>query len=220
MKIFSIFQSINGEVNREHQGSITTFIRFAGCNLRCNWCDTARAQDPCNGKRMKFADVLNEVHTKNVTITGGEPLLQEPEVHALSLTLAHKKHLVSIETNGSLKIPYGWPVSWVVDWKTPSSGMKHCMKLENFIPLTKRDFVKFVIADDKDFCAAIETIRVLKLDGCKAKFAMSPLGGGTKAPGIDGEYLYHWMLKEPICLENSVILSLQIHRVLGLREDS
>ena len=87
MRIHSIFKSINGEVNKYHQGSICIFIRLAGCSLRCKYCDTVQAQSPDSGKEMNIDEIINEVvkfkNCYRITITGGEPLLQEAELEEL-----------------------------------------------------------------------------------------------------------------------------------------
>ena len=82
MKIAEIFQSIQGE--GKNQGKPCLFIRLAGCNLHCRWCDTAYAQT--GGTEMSIDTILERVLRLNpsyVCITGGEPLLQADELEQL-----------------------------------------------------------------------------------------------------------------------------------------
>jgi 7-carboxy-7-deazaguanine synthase len=59
MQIFEIFQSLQGETSRA--GLPMHFIRFAGCDLRCSYCDTPAARDPAAGRPMSVAEVLAAV---------------------------------------------------------------------------------------------------------------------------------------------------------------
>jgi len=114
--VHEIFTSINGEVNMNGQGSICQFVRLAGCNLQCRWCDTPQAQDITNGRMMSVDGVVDELmiakkppflrsNIVNVTITGGEPLLHEHYLVVLITELVNNNFRVSVETNGSLLIP-------------------------------------------------------------------------------------------------------------------
>ncbi|MBU0778309.1 7-carboxy-7-deazaguanine synthase QueE [Patescibacteria group bacterium] len=217
MKIYSIFESINGEITRSHQGSICTFIRLAGCNLKCSFCDSEYAQGKNTGKEMSITKIINDVvfyGNKNVTITGGEPLRKAIELKELVVRLSELNHQVSIETNGSYKIPSDWPVyCWVADWKGPSSGMRDKMRINNFSALDHTDFIKFVIKNYADFNDAMAT--VMHLTDAKnftPRFAFSPMFG----EGPQGE-LTKWMLKEPILKERGAIFNLQIHKIIDVQ---
>ena len=84
MKVVEKFVSINGEGTRA--GELAAFIRFKGCNLRCTYCDTMWANEAgCDFTEMTPAEIhayIRETGVKNVTLTGGEPLLQ-PEMPEL-----------------------------------------------------------------------------------------------------------------------------------------
>lgn len=215
MKIHSVFESINGEVSLSHQGSLCTFIRFAGCNLSCEYCDTVYAQKKESGKEMSVTEIVHlcsMIGNKNITITGGEPLIQVSHLFKLVLDLHKFDYCISIETNGSCKIPRGWPgVSWVVDWKGPSSGMRKRMKLENFYDLYDDDFIKFVIADYNDFSDAMMVItEIVKDKGIhRPQFAFSP-----SYAKIDPAELVCWMSGEKLLKSIGAIFSLQIHKVI------
>ena len=77
-KVVEHFVSINGEGT--HAGQLAMFIRFQGCNLNCSYCDTKWANEVDAPFQWKTAEELvqsaDEAQVKNITLTGGEPLLQ------------------------------------------------------------------------------------------------------------------------------------------------
>lgn len=152
MQINEIFYSIQGE--GVHIGIPMVFVRFTGCNLRCEWCDTKYAF--FEGKMMSLEEVMKEIKkykTKWVCITGGEPLLQN-EVYALIDQLLKEEHHILIQTNGSMPlvdIPCEDTIFINMDIKTPSSKMQDKLLESNIELLGKKDSIKFVIADDEDY---------------------------------------------------------------------
>ena len=73
--IIEIFTSIQGEGT--HMGLVTTFVRFAGCNLTCPWCDTKESWDIANSKQMTVEEIVAQCDAARVVLTGGEPTLYE-----------------------------------------------------------------------------------------------------------------------------------------------
>ena len=122
LAVSEIFKSIQGEST--HAGRICTFIRLAGCNLRCDFCDTRYALK--GGKKMSVEEVIRHVkrfHCNLVEITGGEPLLQKGTIYLIRRLLKDGFE-VMLETNGSIdmsKVPRD--VIKIMDIKTPSSKM-------------------------------------------------------------------------------------------------
>ena len=101
MKVAEIFESLQGEGN--NQGRPCLFIRLAGCNLSCRWCDTAYAQQ--GGTETDCKVVLEQCWRKNphlVCITGGEPLLQKDALLDLLPSLSMRGIEIEIETNGTI----------------------------------------------------------------------------------------------------------------------
>ncbi len=175
------FISINGE--GAHAGELAAFIRFKGCNLCCSYCDTqwANAPDaPCTEKSAEaLTEWVRESGVKNVTLTGGEPLLQEG-IAALIDALTGQGCRVEIETNGSIALePFAAlsrrPV-FTMDYKLPESGMEHAMRAENFALLDAHDSVKFVVGSADDLARAKEIIdRYLSHSPCH--IFLSPVFG-------------------------------------------
>lgn len=149
-----IFVSIDGE--GKTAGMLTTFIRLAGCNLRCAWCDTAYALKKEQGTPMAVADVVAAVTTRAVTLTGGEPL-EQPAAVELVRQLMEKGISVNVETNGSrstaalLALPNAdTHLLITLDWKLPASRMEGQMHRPSFASLREQDVLKFVVASDSD----------------------------------------------------------------------
>ena len=82
MNVIEIFASIDGEGSR--QGLLTTFLRLHDCNIRCSYCDTTYSYgiDSIFTEMTvaEVADVIESLGNHRITITGGEPLLQEAAV--------------------------------------------------------------------------------------------------------------------------------------------
>lgn len=154
LSVNEIFVSIDGE--GKTAGMLTTFIRLAGCNLRCAWCDTAYALKPEQGKPMSVDEVADAVTTHAVTLTGGEPLAQPASVELVRELMA-RGIAVNVETNGSrditplLALPHAdTHLLITLDWKLPASRMEGQMHRPSFASLREQDVLKFVVASDAD----------------------------------------------------------------------
>ena len=209
-KVAEKFVSINGEGPRA--GEIAVFLRFCGCNLNCSYCDTRWANTIDVKYEIASAEEIVEyvksTGVKNVTLTGGEPLLQA-DIARLIVLLGASGAEVEIETNGS--VPLKDFVSLTprpaitADYKLPSSGMEKYMLTENFSYLTLRDAVKFVVGDRYDLARAEEVINKYRLTtGCRVYF--SPVFGKIKPEEI-AEFMKERKL-------NGVRLQLQLHKII------
>ena len=159
MKKYNIvekFISINGEGLMA--GLPACFVRLAGCNLNCSYCDTAWANKPDVQYKSETAEEIcsfvKASGVEAVTLTGGEPLLA-PGIEELIGALASIDGMrVEIETNGAVDIsPFtdiGANVCFTLDYKLPGSGMEEHMLTSNYEYLTKMDAVKFVCSDMVD----------------------------------------------------------------------
>ncbi|GIU70789.1 MAG: radical SAM protein [Candidatus Nitrosocaldaceae archaeon] len=105
MKVYinEIFTSIEGE--GIYLGTKTLFIRFAGCPLRCYWCDTPYALLIKDGKEYKLEEALKVIdanikrNTYKVNLTGGDPLLQHKAVYEIAKHLKDKGLLTYLESS-------------------------------------------------------------------------------------------------------------------------
>lgn len=216
MNINEIFTSIDGEVNKWGQGILTTFIRTQKCNLRCSYCDTPKALDSAiKDQEMSVWKILNKAENigcKKVTITGGEPLIQE-DIFLLIDGLIDLGFHVSIETNGSVCIPrpylrpqgeeYKRLLNWVVDYKMEYERLM----VVNWLALSNSDWIKFVVTKenvDKTFNKIKEMITA----GVRARIAVSAVDSK------EHKWLAGLLIKEKMW---DVNLNVQIHKGLGIR---
>lgn len=168
-----IFGSIDGEGIRT--GELATFIRLAGCNLRCSYCDTEYALNIKNGTEMSIDEILEkvkEIGYKNITLTGGEPLIHK-NVEKLIDRLINEDYIVNIETNGAVDIDKYTTKNLILtmDFKTKSSGMIKYMNLQNITKLRSNDVLKFVCSRD-DFN---DIKKILKEYDIKSYIYLSPI---------------------------------------------
>jgi len=202
MKIAEIFQSLQGE--GKNQGKPCLFIRLAGCNLHCRWCDTAYAQT--GGIEMSIDTVLEHVWRLNpsyVCITGGEPLLQLEELEQLAAALHQRETAIDIETNGTINFTRLQPYASIcMDVKCPSSGEQSDLQLLD--ALRPQDTVKFVVQDEKDCRYALDIITTHKMPG---EICFSPVSGSDYAPLVQ------------FILDNNlpVRFQVQLHKLIGLK---
>ena len=93
MNVIEIFASIDGEGSR--QGLLTTFLRLHDCNIRCSYCDTTYSYGIdsvfTEMTAAEVANVIESLGNHRITITGGEPLLQEAAVVELIDELNRRK---------------------------------------------------------------------------------------------------------------------------------
>lgn len=167
-KVVEIFDSIEGEGKRA--GMCASFIRLAGCNLKCSYCDTTYALEPCESEPMTIEQICQRCTRTAVTITGGEPLLANG-IEKLCAALLREGHYINIETNGAVnimqfieKLPFynEHQLFFTIDYKLPSSGFEDKMIWENFESLTPYDAIKFVVGTDEDFKRTLEVINKIK----------------------------------------------------------
>ena len=202
MKVNEMFLSIQGE--GIYIGKPMFFIRLTGCNLRCAWCDTQYAF--YDGKEMSKEEIIERVREEDVEwvcITGGEPLLQE-EVYGLIDSLLSLGYKVLVETNGSVpvdKLPTEDSLVISLDIKTPSSKMEKAMVFENLDYLGPKDYVKFVIADEKDFQYAKGIIEKYGID---REIVFQPVWGAS----------LEWLTKRVLEEGLNVRVLPQLHKII------
>jgi len=203
LQVSEIFYSLQGEST--FTGRPCVFVRLTGCNLRCRWCDTAYAF--YDGETLTVEQVLERVRTYKcplVEITGGEPLLQG-EVHSLIDRLLLEGYEVLVETGGSLDVGRLDPrVVKIVDLKAPGSGMDRLNNLLNLQYLDRKDQIKFVVADRRDYEWAKRIMAEHALAE-KAQVLFSPVFGE-----LHPRELAEWILADRL----PVRLQIQLHKYL------
>ncbi len=208
MIVNEIFYSIDGEGLRT--GELAVFIRLAGCNLNCSYCDTKYAIKGNLGTEMQIPEIINEVkkyNCKNITLTGGEPLIHK-NVKELIDELIKNGFRVNIETNGAIDItPYLNRCLVTMDYKLPSSGMEKFMKLENLEKLTENDVLKFV-TEESDFPKLEEILRTYKI---KSYVYISPIFGAIEPASIV-DFMKH--LNETGINTEKIRVQVQLHKVI------
>ena len=203
LKINEIFYSLQGESSLA--GRPCTFIRMAGCNLRCRYCDTRYAYS--NGILMNMDQVLRTVSKYDcplVLITGGEPLMQD-ESFALMDKLLELEYQVMLETNGTQpvqNVPEG--VVLVMDLKCPSSGEMDKNLYTNIDYLGPADNCKFVIGDRRDYEWASDVIFDYGINEL-CEVLMSAAHGI-----IEPREIAEWILKDHM----PVRFQLQLHKII------
>ena len=210
-KVVEICESIDGEGRRVGQSAI--FIRLQKCNLNCSYCDTRWANgDDAPYTLMSEDEIYDRIlksGIKNITLTGGEPLLHK-DVEILLEKIGENPNLsLEIETNGSIELEkfskLKNPPLFTMDYKLPSSKMENKMCLDNFKYLTSKDTVKFVVGTIEDLKKAKEIIERYSLIG-KCAVYFSPVFNS-----IDPIEIVKFMKENRL---NGVNLQLQIHKFI------
>lgn len=223
MKIIEIFDSIDGEGIRT--GQPATFIRLAGCNLRCSYCDTVYSlfgeETPCEYTEMTIEQILEKVNKnyKRITLTGGEPLVHR-DCSDLVNRLIDMGCEVNIETNGAVdivefleRVPNTDKLFFTIDYKLPSSGMTDRMIWDNFLNLRPCDVIKFVVGSDADIQLTIGIVGRLK----QFYKEMPHIFIGAVYGMFEAQKLVDIMLKEKVL--SDARFQIQLHKVIWNPEE-
>jgi 7-carboxy-7-deazaguanine synthase len=201
MKIAEIFRSIQGE--GKNQGYPCTFLRLAGCNLRCRWCDTPGAQS--GGSTREPQEIIREIESlngKRLCITGGEPLLQGSQLLPLVRHMKEQGFLIEIETNGTIDFRLYQPYASVcMDVKCPSSGEQSDLSL--LAHVRGQDSIKFVVGTREDLQYAAGVMDHHPISG---EVFFSPVEGSSSREVA--EFL--------IARDLPARLQLQLHKIIGV----
>jgi 7-carboxy-7-deazaguanine synthase len=203
LKIVEIFPSIQGEGLR--QGEPAVFVRLAGCNLRCAFCDTKRAWRA--GRELSIEEIIARVRAIRrdfaaawVSLTGGEPLLQD--LRPLARLLRKEGLKIQVETNGTRYYPLA------VDWLTVSPKPK-AYRLAPELRLRARE-VKLVVTRD----LKLRTVLMVR----RSFPAEIPLILQPESNRLWSRKLAIRILDETLAAGLANIrVSLQLHKILGLR---
>ncbi|HYX53235.1 MAG TPA: radical SAM protein [Candidatus Limnocylindrales bacterium] len=218
MHIIEIYRSIQGESS--FAGLPCIFVRLAGCNLRCAWCDSEYTFS--GGKKISAdeveAEVLRLAPDGLVELTGGEPMLQERELVPLMNKLLERGYMLLLETSGERPLENVPPaVHKIVDVKCPGSSEGGSFRMTNLATLTTRDEVKFVLADRGDYEFARDFVRQHELASRVDSVIFSPAFSKTPSAErdssnclLDPRQLAEWILED----RPPVRLGLQIHKFI------
>ena len=199
--LVEIFESLQGE--GRNTGRPCVFVRFAGCNLKCPWCDTD-VERKFSASLDEILKELKQYKAKSVILTGGEPTIQEGMPELVS-ALKESGYWIGVETNGTVD------ADWLrfVDYVACSPKMEFAELYSSAgggaSPLSEADEVRVVASDEKavGFCRVVRKLiaatdyyvspcdRDGKIDYATAKSVLSQLDGWS--------------------------LSVQLHKLLGFR---
>ena len=219
MHLIELYKSVQGESS--FAGVPCIFVRLAGCNLRCSWCDSEYTFT--GGKPFTADEIIAHIEALQpcnlIEFTGGEPMLQARELLPLMERLLASNYTLMIETSGEqplADIPKA--VHKIVDVKCPGAGAAaNTFRLENLTALTPNDEVKFVLTDRTDYEFARDFIQTHKLASLCGNILLSP--AFLKAPtdqrstencALDPRLVVEWMLADGLPAR----LSLQIHKYI------
>jgi 7-carboxy-7-deazaguanine synthase len=209
LRVTEIFHSIQGEST--WAGLPCTFIRLTGCPLRCVWCDTEYSFH--GGEKMSLDDIITrteEIGTRLVEITGGEPLIHR-NAFVLAERLLDRGFTVLVETSGAIDIaPLDARTHRIMDLKCPGSGEESRNLWSNLDHLTDRDEVKFVIAGRIDYEWARDVIRTHHLDERVDTGTLRALLFSPVWESMDLRELAEWVLEDRLPVRYQV----QLHKII------
>ena len=213
MFVKEIFLSIQGEST--YAGLPCVFVRLAGCNLECSWCDTVEARRTKGATELSVREIIDKAlsfKTPLVEITGGEPLLQT-ETEELIKGLLERDVKILLETNGTMSLArIDKRVVKVVDVKCPSSCHAASFLTENLEHLTDgRDEVKFVIQNraDYDYAKSFYDEHLKKTD-VAVLFSPVEADASSDMEVAEPKKLAEWILSDRLHAR----LQLQIHKLI------
>lgn len=228
-RIFEMFVSVQGE--GIHAGEQMLFVRFCGCNLNCDYCDTEECRYAISGRLLTHEEIMREIedmlaqnpYVKTVSFTGGEPLLQAELIAKLIEYLKEKKMKIYVDTNGTLYDKFAAIASSVdcvaMDIKLPSaSGGKELWEEHKKFLLSACEniFVKIVLTSKTtvdEFKKAVEMVeRVNNL----IPFVMQPVTPIKEVDGILPENLERFKKIAEKRLKKVSIIP-QMHKKWGIK---
>ncbi len=182
LEVIEIFESLQGEGPSVGQPAL--FLRLAGCNLGCQWCDTAYAWDWKRFdrkavKRVALPELAEQLRTlpgRRLVVTGGEPLMQQHSVNEL-LYAIEPERIVEVETNGTV-VPCETLLSRVDQWNVSPKLSHNGQPLEKRIRLdalralrdTTRAWLKLVVRSEGDLQEADDLVTQLGWPKSRVQF--------------------------------------------------
>lgn len=241
--INEIFSSIQGE--GIYTGLKQVFVRFAGCELFCRWCDSVHARKPTKGCLVEYScedaivvpnpitveqliqyidKFLRKEKFHSISTTGGEPLLQHEFLKALTSALHKKKFKIYLETAGTLTNELSEIIDDIdyisMDFKLPSStGMKPFWnEHEEFLKIAKNKeaFVKIIVTNDTDEEDIVKAAEIIAGIDRKIPLIIQPVTSENSKLIPANSQLESW---KSICKQriDSVSIMPQFHKLIGVK---
>lgn len=191
--LVEIFESLQGE--GRNTGRPCLFLRFAGCNLACPWCDTP-VETRFSMSLEELVGELSQYKAKSVILTGGEPTFREgmPELVA---ALKEKSYWVAIETNGTSEPEWFRSLDYIAC--SPKA------EFPDAIRLARANEVRVVASSE----AAVDFCRTIRGRIAADDYYVSPCDHGGKIDFATA--------KSVLSQLEGWSLSVQLHKILGFR---
>ena len=226
-QIIEVFKSIQGE--GKYAGTPQVFVRFFKCNMHCVWCDTPHSIGDTTEKyrEVTAGELMAEIiahadQTKDISLTGGEPLLQADFIEELARSLKEEGMRIHLDTNGTLPEAMAKVIDWIdviaMDLKLPSSTEQSSYWKEHadFLEMVRNKdvFLKTVVSKkttEEDIVRAKNMVRAIAPE---TLFILQPntfdLGEGV---------MNQCTLFEQICSEDlkNVRILPQMHKMMKIR---
>ncbi len=191
--LVEIFASMQGE--GRNTGRQCAFVRFAGCNFDCPWCDTAK-EARFAATAAEIVSELSQYPVRSVVLTGGEPAAVEG-AGELAAALKSAGWWTAVETNGSIDAPWFRSIDYV--------ACSPKLEYPDRIAIEKADEVRVVASSETaaDFCREVEK-RIEATD-----YYVSPCERGGEMDWATA--------KSVLARLPRWSLSVQLHKILGFR---
>ncbi|MFO7869860.1 MAG: radical SAM protein [Kiritimatiellia bacterium] len=207
VEVCETFTGIQGESS--YAGLTCYFIRLAGCNLQCRWCDTPQALLP--GRITQVKDLVKSAIDSNTSIceiTGGEPLLQSGFRNLSEMLCEDTKKPVLVETNGTRDISaIPEKAVTIMDVKCPGSGEGGSLLESNIGKLRPQDEIKFVLTGRADYEWARDFVDRRDLHNSCREVLFAPADGM-----LEPRELAEWITADG----TGARLQVQLHRIIGV----
>lgn len=239
-----IFSSIQGE--GPYVGLRQVFLRFAGCNLQCAYCDTTHKAGPdfrvellpASGVFDFYANPVTPVDVAEIiagynlkfhhslSLTGGEPLLHADFIRELRQVLKHEGLLFYLETNGTLPERLADVIDCLdfisMDVKLPSAtkGVGHWDAHREFLKTAaqKEVYVKIVVTGETTDEEIILTSRLIRDVSSQIPLVLQPVDPKSVLPehAVTVQQLFGFQEKSLMHIDDVRVIP-QTHKVLGQR---
>ncbi len=191
--LVEVFESLQGE--GRNTGRPAVFVRFAGCNLSCPWCDTRVAANFSLSRDALLAEIA-AFKAKSVILTGGEPTIQDG-MDELVAALKGLGYWVAVETNGTRDVAWLKKVDYVAC--SPKAEFPDALRLK------KANEVRVVASSPDALAFARRVQREIAADD----YYISPCERGGQ--------MNFALAKDILRQLDGFSLSVQLHKILGFR---